>query len=315
VIQADPGGRGPGNAEAVRPRPLWRRAAEFPLVALVAGLLAVNGPVVLLALLVRNLPLGGAPAALVMSVTLIAATLIAVLMYKLVVTRLGAQARDDLPFDGRAADFVRGSLFAALLMSLIVAGVALLGGYSIAGLGGSTSLAMIVLGAGLQAAFVEEIVVRGIIFRFLEDFGGSWFALALSSMLFGLGHYGNENATVFSSLAIAFEAGIMLGGAYMLTRNLWLAIGLHFGWNVTQGYVWDVPVSGNAVDGLVNSQTGGSELISGGAFGVEASVVALVLATAFGLWLVVLAARKGEVVRPSWVRRRLAREAALAAAA
>ncbi|MCT2558355.1 CPBP family intramembrane metalloprotease [Tsuneonella sp. YG55] len=302
-------GAGKGPAQ-----PFHRRILDFPLVALLAGLVAVNAPLVALAILVRNLPLGDAPTSLVMSVVLIAATLLAVLAYKLVVTRIGTQTRDDLPFDIRAADFLRGSLAAALLMSLIVGVVALLGGYTIAGWGGSSSLATILLGAGLQAAFVEEIVARGIVFRFLEEFGGSWFALALSSAIFGLAHYGNANATVFSSLAIALEAGLMLGGAYMLTSNLWLAIGLHFGWNVTQGYVWDVPVSGMAVDGLVASRTHGSELVSGGAFGVEASVVALVLATAFGLWLVVLAARKGQVVRPWWVRRRLAQaEEAVAA--
>ena len=302
----------PGNPALPRVRPLWRRVLDFPLVALAVGLVAVFAPIVLLAHLVGRLPLDAAPNALVASATLVASTLIAVLMHKLVVTRLGLPARDDLPFDSRAADFVRGSLIAALLMSLIVLLVAMLGGYSITGWGGSTSLAMILLGAGLQAAFVEEIVVRGIIFRFLEDFGGSWFALALSSALFGLGHYGNENATVFSSLAIAFEAGIMLGGAYMLTRNLWLAIGLHFGWNVTQGYVWDVPVSGNAVDGLVDARSHGSELISGGAFGVEASIVALVLATGLGIYLVYRAVQAGHVVRPWWVRRRQAREEAAA---
>lgn len=300
------GAERPPVAETAPSTPLLRRALDFPLIALIAGLVAINGPIVLFALIVRELVREDPPGAAVMAGTLIGATLIAVLMYKLVIGRLGANARDDLPFDRRGIDFIRGTLLAALLMSVIVGGVALLGGYSILGWGGSTSLAMILLGAGLQAAFVEEIVVRGILFRFLEEFGGSWFALALSSALFGLGHYANPNATVFSSFAIALEAGIMLGGAYMLTRNLWLAIGLHFGWNVTQGYVWDIPVSGAAVDGLVQSRSEGSVLVSGGAFGVEASIVALILATVFGFVLVHLAIRKGNVVRPSWVRRRIA---------
>jgi uncharacterized protein len=193
-------------------------------------------------------------------------------------------------------------------MSAIVGLVALLGGYRIEGWGGGTSWPLLWFAAGLQAAFLEEILVRGILFRFLEEFGGSWFALAVSSALFGFGHATNPNATVFTSLAIAIEAGILLGGAYMLTRNLWLAIGIHFGWNVTQGYLWDVPVSGVAVDGMVNSRSTGPDLISGGAFGVEASVIALALATALGVWFVILAARRGNVVRPWWVRRRLARE-------
>jgi hypothetical protein len=165
------------------------------------------------------------------------------------------------------------------------------------------------LSAGFQAAFVEEIVARGILFRFLESLGGSRFALALSSALFGLGHLANPNATLWSAIAIAIEAGIMLGGAYMLTRNLWLAIGLHFGWNVTQGYIWDVPVSGNPVDGLVSAHPAGPEILSGGMFGLEASIIALALATPLGAWFVYRAALRGKLVRPWWVRRRLAREA------
>jgi hypothetical protein len=101
----------------------------------------------------------------------------------------------------------------------------------------------------------------------------------------------------------------MLGGAYMLTRSLWVPIGLHFGWNMTQGLVWDVPVSGNEVDGLVDARLVGDPLISGGAFGLEASLIALVVAGGFGVWLVKRAADKGEVMQPWWVRRRLASEA------
>jgi uncharacterized protein len=291
------------------PQRLWRRVLAFPLVALVLALVAVIGPLAALGLTVASMPSDMLPRDLAMSLVLVAATLVAVAMYKLVVVRLGERPRDDLPFDARAHDAWRGALIAAVLMSAIVGTVALLGGYTILGWGGSTSWPMLLFGAGLQAAVVEEILMRGIAFRFLEELGGSWFALVLSSALFGILHAGNDNATTFSSLAIALEAGVLLGGAYMLTRNLWLAIGLHFGWNVAQGYLWDVPVSGHAVDGLVEAQSRGSDLVSGGAFGVEASVVALVAATGAGLWIVVLAVRRGHVVRPWWVRRRMARAA------
>jgi hypothetical protein len=69
-----------------------------------------------------------------------------------------------------------------------------------------------------------------------------------------------------------------------------------------------VPVSGTDQNGMVEAQLSGPELLSGGAFGLEASLIAMVLATAAGLMLVVLAVRRGEIVRPWWVRRRLARE-------
>lgn len=295
-----------------RPKPLWRRVAEFPLVALVLALIALTAMLAAPLALLSAAPLDRLPKDAEDSLVALVSALAAVIALKLVIARLGERPRDDLPFDARAHYGWRGALLAVLLMSAIVGVVAMLGGYRIAGWGGSTSWPMLLFGAGLQAAFVEEIIARGIVFRFLEEFGGSWFALAASSALFGFGHAANPNASVFTSLAIAVEAGVMLGGAYMLTRNLWLAVGLHFGWNVAQGYLWDVPVSGIAVDGMVESRRAGAELISGGAFGVEASLVALVLATALGVWFVVLAARRENVVRPWWVRRRLLRAAAAA---
>ena len=231
------------------------------------------------------------------------------MLAKYLVPRLGDLRRDDLAWAGSGRWLAVGVASAALLMSAIVAIVWALGGYAIDGWGGMSSWPMLLFAAGLQAGVMEEVVFRGILFRFLEQFGGSWFALAFTSALFGLAHIANPNATVFSSLAIAVEAGVMLGGAYMLARNLWLPIGIHFGWNVTQGFVWDVPVSGSAVDGVVNSHPAGSVLLSGGPFGLEASVVALVLASAVGGWLTVKAVQAGHLVRPWWVRRRLEREA------
>ena len=94
----------------------------------------------------------------------------------------------------------------------------------------------------------------------------------------------------------------------MLTRSLWAPIGLHAAWNFTQGEIYDVPVSGIDGTGLVEAKLSGPELLSGGAFGLEASVIALVIATGAGVWLVIRAVRAGHVVRPWWVRRRLARE-------
>lgn len=302
-----------GSATAtITPRPLWRRVVDFPLVALLIGFAAMLGSAAAVGALLGWLPVKQLPKGQASAVAGLALVLVSVALCKLLIARLGERPRDDLPFDRRSTDAARGTVVAALLMSGIVALVALLGGYRISGWGGSADLAWLLFSVGLQAAFFEEILIRGVLFRFLEEFGGSWFALAVSSALFGFGHIFNDNATVFSSLAIAVEAGLMLGGAYMLTRNLWLAIGLHFGWNFTQGYIWDVPVSGNAVDGLVASHPAGPALVSGGLFGLEASVIALAIATPLGVWFVYRAALKGHLVRPWWVRRRLAREAAAA---
>jgi hypothetical protein len=86
-------------------------------------------------------------------------------------------------------------------------------------------------------------------------------------------------------------------------------MGLHAAWNFTQGFVFDVNVSGIEEHGLVEAKLSGPQLISGGSFGLEASIIALVIATGAGVWLVVLSVRRGTLVHPWWVRRRLARNA------
>ena len=284
-------------------RPLWKRIVQFPLVAMLLALAAVLLSLALPTLAVATTGLADAltqDQAIILNG--VVAPLIVFAVYKLVVPRLGKWRRDDLPPGGAVKDFALGSVGAGVLMSVIVGITALLGGYTVAGWGGSTSFLFLFFVAGVQAGFIEEVVMRGIIFRFVEEFGGSWMALVVSALVFGFGHAWNDNATLLSSIAIAVEAGVLLGAAYLLTRSLWLAIGIHFGWNVVQGYIWDVAVSGNAVDGMLDARVAGPELISGGAFGLEASVVAMVLATGAGLWLLWLAARRGHIVRPMWRR-------------
>ena len=288
------------------PRPLWKRILQFPLVALILAFLIVTVAQALAAgaSFVAGTPQGqlASPSDIVFS---LAVTVLVVLAYKLVVVRLGEHPRDDLPFDGRARDAVSGFAQGTLLFSAIVGVAALLGVYRALGLSPAEDWLPILIGTGLMAGVTEEILLRGIVFRWLEELGGSWLALALSALLFGFLHAANPNATVVSSLAIALAAGVLLGGAYMLTRNLWLAIGLHAGWNVTQGLLWDVPVSGFALDGWVESRLVGDPMLSGGSFGLEASVITMVMATIYGVWLIVRAARRGHVVRNWWARRRL----------
>jgi hypothetical protein len=98
----------------------------------------------------------------------------------------------------------------------------------------------------------------------------------------------------------------MLGAAYMLTRSLWLPMGIHAAWNFTQGEVFDIPVSGTKVHGLVQAKLTGPPLLTGNGFGLEASLIAMVIATLFGIFLLWLAIRKGELMQPWWVRRRRA---------
>ena len=156
----------------------------------------------------------------------------------------------------------------------------------------------------LGTGFYEELWFRGAIFRLTEEWFGSWIAIIVSSLVFGFAHLSTEGATVMDVTFISIEAGLLLAAAYMLTRRLWLCIGFHAAWNFTQGSVFSGAVSGTQEPtGLIKTTMHGPELITGGSFGMEASVVALVLLTTTGIVMLVMAIRRGEVKSPLWMRR------------
>lgn len=138
----------------------------------------------------------------------------------------------------------------------------------------------------LVVAVGEEIVFRGFIHRMILGRWGLLVALIVSSLVFGFIHYPNPGATVWSSVAIALEAGIMLGLAYCVRNNLWLPIGIHWAWNFSQGQIWGIAVSGMEVNGsLVRPVIEGPEILTGGSFGAEASVIAVVISVAISYYL------------------------------
>ena len=289
-------------AAAEHEKPLWRRVVDFPIVAmLIAAALfivaagigqAIGTAIPLHSSLLRMLVHNG----LILTLVLLA--------YKLAITRLGEHPRDDLSRKRALPDLRIGILIGFAIMALSVGAAAIADIYNITGGGDSSQLVHELVTSAIMPAFLEEILFRGILFRWLEEFGGSWLALLLTSAFFGAAHLANPNASPIAAVGIAFEAGVMLGAAYMLTRSLWLPMGIHAGWNFTQGEIYDVPVSGTDAHGLVEAQLSGPPLLTGNGFGLEASVIAIVIATLFGLYLLWLAIRKGELIRPMWLRPR-----------
>lgn len=156
----------------------------------------------------------------------------------------------------------------------------------------------------LSSGVFEELLFRGVLFRSVEEWFGSWAALVVSSLVFGLTHLMNPQGTMEGALFIAVEAGILLAAAYLVTRRLWLSMGFHVAWNFTQSGIFSGIVSGNAPSqGLIQTRIEGPELLTGGSFGVESSVIALVLCTSVGVAMAVIAARRGLIVPPCWKRK------------
>lgn len=280
-------------------RPLILKFADFPLIAMLIGVLLYAFAVALGFYLDGLVPEIGQPAndAAYMAINI----LLLLGVYKLAIARLGERPHDDLPLKGALANLGTGVLSGAMLYVAVVLVAAMLGVYQLVGPGDSSGLVRQSITNGIIPGFMEELLFRGILLRWLEDFAGSWIALLITSFLFGLAHILNPGATVFSTFAIAIES-LLLGGAYLLTRSLWMPIGLHAAWNITQGAIFGIAVSGNSAHGLVRSQLKGPAILTGGAFGLEGSIIAVIIAAGAGFWLVLIASRRGELVRPSWTR-------------
>ena len=140
--------------------------------------------------------------------------------------------------------------------------------------------------AGLIAnSSAEELMMRGYGFQVLVASCGSWATVIPVGVVFALLHAPNPNATWFS-VANTAGFGILFGYAFLRSRDLWLPIGLHFGWNFT------LPLFGVPVSGLNIKMTGhemvwsAGTLWSGGDYGPEASVLtsAVMVALAVYLW-------------------------------
>src|ERR1051325_7843894 len=132
----------------------------------------------------------------------------------------------ELAARGAQRHAARGILIGAALFGFTMLTLKLLGTCSYTGTDALSSLAYPFVGA-FFAGIVEETVVRGLLFRILEESLGSWVALAISAVIFGLLHSFNPGASPVSTAAIALEAGVLLAAAYMYTRSLWFVMGLH----------------------------------------------------------------------------------------
>lgn len=179
---------------------------------------------------------------------------------------------------GRAKDVLWGALVAAILY---IAGFGILLSSSVIEVVGvhfdaeSLCLSWILM---LLVAVSEEIAMRGFVLGRLLNAGvGRYWALFISSVLFSLMHLFNPNFSFLPFLNILL-AGVLLGASYIYTRNLWFPISLHLFWNWIQGPLLGYQVSGgNFGDTLLALHLSEDNIINGGAFGFEGSIICTVL--------------------------------------
>lgn len=204
------------------------------------------------------------------------------------------RAASELDVRRGLATFLIGAAVGALLMGavyLILWGLGMARFSVSAGLDGLT----VAVVYHLATAMGEELLFRAVLLRIVEAATGTAVAIGISAAIFGLLHAANPGATPFAIAALTIEFGIMLALAYVLTRNIWLAVGVHMSWNFTQGYVFGVEVSGVSQPySMLKTALSGPDLLTGGSFGPEASILSLGVSAVASVVLVVLILRKRE---------------------
>lgn len=284
-----------------RPGKLWA-IVQFPVTRFIIAtvvllLVMIGGQLGAMALHVPRQSL----TEVLVAVVLAALTLVA---YRFYVRLIERRPVSEYALPGCAGEFARGFLIGMLLFGCVILVLRLLGVAHIADGDGWRALAYQLMIIGVLPAIMEETLVRGVLFRIVEESLGSGWALAISAAVFGGLHAFNPGASLVSSVAIALEAGVLLAAAYMYTRRLWLPIGLHAAWNFTEGGVFGASVSGTKAYGLLKSTFTGSDWLSGGKFGPEASLVAIAVCLVAGIVFLILAKQRNFIAPPVWARNR-----------
>jgi len=144
-------------------------------------------------------------------------------------------------------------------------------------------------------AFLEEVLFRGVLYRILEEWLGTVMALLLSALLFGLMHIPNVAATPLG-IASAVFGGAMVGMLFTWTRRLWVPTFFHTAWNLGQVTLVGKVSGTEDFVGLFHGRLEGPRLLVGSAFGVEDSLLGVIVPLAIFLVLFVLAHRRGRLV-------------------
>jgi membrane protease YdiL (CAAX protease family) len=279
--------------ETATPPSLAKQIFYYPITRILIGLVVIIGTMVLFQFstswLLKLMHVADDARKTILSIE---APIIVLLAYSLLYKYYEKRSIDELKASALPGWLLAGAIIGIGLQSLVILVMYLMGGYSIVSIN-PVSFILPGLLIAFTSGIIEEVLLRGVVFRIINEKWGSIIALAVSALLFGLLHLMNKNSSLYSAIAIAIEAGILLGACYIYSGNLWLPIGVHFGWNFAEADLFGGVLSGNVIDKtLITAKFTGSEYLTGGAFGPENSLPSILICTAAGVLLLWLAYKK-----------------------
>lgn len=220
---------------------------------------------------------------------------IAFMGFRVIVHRIEGQPGAALNGRHRAAELLLGLGIGAAIITSAITVIALLGGYDVSGLHAAPDV-LTPLASGIGAGVIEEVFYRGFALRLLDLWIGTWGALALTSLFFGFSHFTNSGVAWWGSISITVQAGLLLGAAFLATRRLWMAFGIHAAWNTLQSAVFSYSATLEGTgQGLLDATTSGPTWLTGGEAGLEGSSISTAMClVAFGI-LIAVAYRRGNI--------------------
>jgi membrane protease YdiL (CAAX protease family) len=262
------------------------------MVALTVALVVAYNGVAKATLLVLGSAAGAQP-----SEKLVAAIVgcVAILLLYALAVRFGERrAVTELALRPVPADLAFGLIVGAAVLSLIVA-VLWAFGWAIIQSKPVDSIAL-ALRDSVRSGVLEELVLRVVIFRLLWRAFGIWPAIVLAALFFGMLHLANPDSSLFAAAGLVAGEGIGIG-LYLITGRIWAPIAMHAAWNFTQGWVFGAAVSGmGEIAGgplALRPAPGIPDLLSGGGFGPEASLAALIVSLSASGFFLALAWKRG----------------------
>lgn len=218
--------------------------------------------------------------------------------YWLFYSKFDKRAITELSLSGLWKKLFFGILIGSGMQCLTILVMWLYGGFKVIAVNSVLTL-IIPFTVAFTVSIIEEILLRGIVFRITEEKWGSTIALIISGVIFGGLHLINPHVTLVSILCITV-VGVLLGAAYMYYRNLWLPIAIHFAWNFTQNGIFGAITSGNEkTASLLTTQITGPELLTGGQFGPEGSIQALLVCLIAAAIVIRLLNKQNKIINPS----------------
>jgi len=204
----------------------------------------------------------------------------------------------ELSTKGLGKNLSIGILLGVLLQSLTILVIYLNKGFTVISVN-SILFILPSLAMAFTSAIFEEIIFRGILFRITEEKLGSYWALLISALIFGAMHLANPHSSISAALGLAIQAGLLLGAAYIFTRNLWFPIAIHFAWNFTQSGIFGASTSGSTMGkSLLTTKIEGAEWFTGGYFGPEGSIQATLFCLVATIVLVLLSHKQHKIIKP-----------------